>query len=139
MTLFQKKSSLGNLLPKMHVLLVDDDPLYCRVFESVAKTRGIVVTSCATIDEVDTLALPDVFDVAVIDYYLDGLAHRLKGPTIAQHLHATPVILVSRDNHCVEDNVAWPSEIRLFVSKSSGIPAILDVALGLKPAAAEAA
>ena len=117
--------------PVLHVLLVDDDPVFRKTFERLGLEMDVAVTSCGSLRELGVLALPDVFDVAVVDYYLDGVKSCLTGTAVANYLGKTPVILVSRSKEC-EDMDLWPSNIKKFLAKEAGPETILEEALHLK-------
>jgi hypothetical protein len=93
-----------------HILIVDDDPI--RTFKEL----------CA-------LSAPSLFDAAIVDYYLDDLMDNLKGPLVADAMGDTPIILVSRRENCVDENLPWPSSIQKFMSKNAGSHAILEAAI----------
>ena len=113
-----------------HILVVDDDPVFRAVMKNIGRRREIPVTVCGSLREMAALATPRVFDVAIIDYYLDDLEENLRGTRIAALMGDTPVILVSAGDRCVEDYVEWPDTVRKFVAKEAGSAAIFDTALG---------
>jgi len=68
----------------------------------------------------------------VIDYYLEDM----KGPEIVemlvQLLDEHPVVMVSRNEGCVdEERGEWPEAIKKFVPKRQGPQAILEAAITL--------
>ena len=127
-----EKKELPLHIPKMNLLLVDDDPVFCKIMEHVGKELDIAVTSCQSMPELDALALPEVFDAAVVDYYLDGLRKNLTGPAIARILKGKPVIFVSRNNECQTEGEVWPFSVKRYVSKETGPKEILEAALKYK-------
>ena len=120
------------------VLLIDDDPLTRARARQIAPKKNIALTVCGSLRELNPLASPDLFDVAVVDYYLDGVKEHLRGTDVATLLESTPVILISSNDHCVESNEAWPTSVRKFLNKSVGIDAILDEALKVGESTEEA-
>ena len=112
-----------------HVLVVDDDPVFRAMTVQAGKRRGIDVTACGTMHELGAMTNNDLFDVAIVDYYLDSYKEYLKGTDIAHVMEGTPVILISNSDHCVEAGEAWPQSVRKFMVKKAGIEAILDSAL----------
>ena len=118
--------------PKLNLLVIDDDPLFLRMLRRAASEEQIAVTECGSLDEVDAVALPGVFDVAIVDYYLDGMRQDLKGPRIAKRLGGTPTILVSQREECVSECDPWPENVRFYLNKGSGPHALLEAALKYK-------
>ena len=107
-----------------HLLLVDDDPLFCQLMELGARQMGFRITTCNS--GRDFSQLPDLrfFDVAVVDHFFGDL----KGEDVAPYFAEMPVILVSANRECLKDSPHWPKCIKFFVDKSSGIPTILKAA-----------
>jgi CheY-like chemotaxis protein len=119
-------------LPTLHVLVVEDDPMFRRQMEAAAAERGIAVTTCGSLREVQAMAMPDVFDLAIVDYYLDGVHRAMTGPTIARRLRDTPTLFISHDPNCIAEGESWPASVRHFMSKEAGVKRILDTALRIK-------
>ena len=116
-----------------YMLVVDDDPIFTQLMVKWGERKKIHAATCGSIKEWDTLVAPRLFDIAIIDYYLDGLKEDLKGTEVADFMGATPVILVSsRPNECLDESETWPGPVRKFVGKEKGIEAILELALRLK-------
>ncbi len=113
-----------------HILVIDDDPLFRAGVKRLAQKRGFPVTVCSSLREVDIMSKSDLFDVAIVDYYLDDLRSHLRGTDVAAALDQTPVILVSITDHGVESSSHFPDSVRRFVNKRVGIDAILDTAVG---------
>ncbi len=111
------------------ILVIDDDPLFRAQIKKAATERGISVTVCSSFKELDEMAEPKLFDVAIVDYYLDNLKSYLKGVDIAEAMQPTPVVLISSSSHPLDDNEPFPSSVRRFVQKTIGINAILNTAL----------
>lgn len=114
-----------------HILIVDDDPVFRALIYRVAKRRNIPVTVCASIRELAGMAVPQLFDVAVVDYFLDDLKQNLIGTDVAALLESTAVILVSSTDQAVENGDEWPTSVRKFLNKRIGPDAILDRVLSL--------
>lgn len=139
-----KKNSRETEVPKVstsqapvpNILVIDDDPIFRRMISVAGRKRNIPVTVCASLRELDPMTNPCRFDVAIIDYYLDGMKERLKGTHIAYVLEGTPVILTSNNEHCISASEPWPQSVRKFINKRDGVDALLDEAMHLKEAAA---
>lgn len=107
--------------PLFSVIVVDDDPTLLAVAERTAQMQGIAVTTCGSLSELDVLAMPGVFDVAVVDYYLDGMAHSLQGAQIAKWFGTTPVVFMSSDGALLKSTAGWPQNVKAFVQKHEGM------------------
>ena len=120
-----KKMSSDKAAPT-HILVIDDDPIFRSLITHAGKSRNIEVTACSNLNEVKPMAVPKLFDAAIVDYYLEDFKSHLKGTHVACALEGTPILLVSQSNDCVEANEFWPSSIRKFVTKQIGVDRILD-------------
>jgi ActR/RegA family two-component response regulator len=110
-----------------HIVVIDDDPLFLQIMTRLGSERGIPITTCRSLEELSVLVIPNAFDVAVIDFYLDGVKDRLKGTDLVSLLKDTPVVLVS--NHEEVSDGTWPNAVKGFVNKEHGPHAILAAAL----------
>ena len=74
------------------VLLVDDDPIFCKTIARAAKQQAIDVVTCSSMEEFDRLLSQDPYDVALVDYYFGDR-------TAPELLHLfdenVPVVLIS--------------------------------------------
>jgi DNA-binding NtrC family response regulator len=116
---------------KPHILLIDDDAIFRAKFEHAASLLNIPVTTCSSLRELEPMATQGKFDIAVIDYFLDGVSENLKGTNVAYLMGCTPVLLVSGSDHCLATPESWPESIRKFIPKEQGVSAIIKSALGL--------
>jgi DNA-binding response OmpR family regulator len=105
------------------ILLVDDDPLFGRIFKQEAKKQNIAVVVCISLENPELLR-GQVFDAAVVDYDLGGMT----GPELSEYLAAIlgsiPVLLIS-----AKDRPEVPIPLGClvgFVHKGKGNQAILD-------------
>jgi hypothetical protein len=109
------------------VLLVDDDPLFCRAVERRARQMHLDLTICKTFGDVSKLAGRSAFDVAILDYFFGEeftafqISHMLS--------REVPVVLVSATEGRKLSGDSWPPEIKTFLHKSVGTDAILAEAL----------
>jgi DNA-binding response OmpR family regulator len=108
------------------VVLVDDDPVFCKAVKRCAKKLNVDVTVCKNLSEFTKSTRESTFDVAVLDYFLGELtafqlAHLLDGNV--------PVVLISNTEARRVSGDAWPAEVRSFVHKSRGVNAILAEAM----------
>ncbi len=128
----EKVSGRKKYKPKLHLLVVDDDPLFLRMVHRAADREHIAVTECGSLGEVEAVAMPGVFDVAIVDYYLDGISSNLKGPGIADRLGSTPTILVSQRQESICEGDPWPDNVRFYLNKEVGTQTLIDTALKYK-------
>ncbi len=126
------QTKLKTALAGRNILLVDDDPIFRASMTQYARKLNIPLTICTSLRDLCTKALPKVFEVAIIDYYLDGMKDYLTGTEVATVLEETPIILVSSSDRCLSDSQNWPSSIKKFLNKKSGVQTILTTALELK-------
>jgi CheY-like chemotaxis protein len=114
------------------ILLLDDDPVFCRLMERSARGLGVPLAVCSRLAELGEQESHHDFDAAVVDYYLEDMT----GPQIVALLHERPFLLVSQDDNCLGGNAALPEGIHTFLPKRAGPRAILKaaVALGRKEA-----
>ena len=127
------KNKVERTLPR--ILVVDDDPLFRAKVAKIAEKRGLSVTTCASIRELSAVADSRLFDVVVVDYFLDDLQEFLTGTDIARVLEGLPIVLISNNDRAFTNNDPWPTSIRKFVNKKAGIDAILDTAIQIKEGA----
>ena len=109
------------------ILVVDDDPLFCRIMASLGEKMGITVEHRSSLRELYRV-LPDLkFDVAIVDYDLG----KITGVQLSQHIERVakgkPVVLVSNYSNIPTDG--WSPNVRLFVSKREGEQDILRKAV----------
>jgi CheY-like chemotaxis protein len=113
------------------ILLIDDDPVFCRRVESLARKAGFPVEVTDSVENLGSVSRLSEFDVAVLDYFLEGTT----GLELAEYMETffesgVEVILISSRSaaEVKEDaqKAQWPSSIRTFISKEQGVDAILD-------------
>lgn len=110
------------------LLLVDDDPVFCRSMMRTAEKHGFELQVCQNIGEVLKLHQEKPFDAAVLDYQFGDLTAQQVGHFLAEE---TPIIITSNHHRSVVNTAGWPFDIRDFISKSKGNVAILKRALGI--------
>ena len=114
--------------PEKKCVLIDDDETFCQIIRNFAASRGIVLDSFTSLEQMGSLGKLSDYAVAIVDY---DLGSQLNGLEIAEYLPAffgeMPMILVSgRDRRA--SNKVWPRSIKSFVHKDLGPDAILDLA-----------
>lgn len=109
-----------------HILVLDDDPILRKALGQLGKKHNLHMTLCSSVQELQQLGATEPFDVAVIDYYLEGYL----GTDVAAVLGSTPVVMISaKAKRCIEESEEWPLSIRKFVDKEDGLEEILQTAL----------
>jgi CheY-like chemotaxis protein len=114
----------GEMSPR--ILLVDDDPLFCRKIARVAKSKHMPLQICTTLKEVLALPQRPQFDVAVMDYHFGDLTAIELAHFVGED---TPIVLISNSDASSISIQNWPLDIRSFIHKSSGIEAVLSEVL----------
>lgn len=111
-------------LPRL--LLVDDDPIFCRSMKQTAKLLGIELSMCQNLRSVLNLPSQKPFDVALLDYHFGDLTAYHVGHFLAEK---TPIVIISQYEAADSTFSHWALDIRKFISKSSGNDEILKSAL----------
>jgi len=107
------------------VLLIDDDPIFCKKAQQVAKQKHLALTTCGSVAEMGKLPGHLPYDVALVDYYLGDTTAPKVVPFFRDEL---PVVLISESQAKDLTNQDWPNPIKSFVPKANGLNAILDEA-----------
>jgi DNA-binding NtrC family response regulator len=110
-----------------HVLLIDDDPLFCTLFKAAARSQNLRVDSYGSLADLGSIANIGKYQLVVADYYLP----KVNGVEIAEYVEAffkgTPVVLISAG--IVNANTLvhrWPGSIRRFFLKNINIFKVID-------------
>jgi len=109
------------------ILIVDDDPIFCRLMAAIGEDMGVVVEYRSSLKELYK-ALPKLnFDAAIVDYDLGFVT----GVQLSRYLERVPrgkpLILVSSYKNIPRGG--WSNSVRAFVGKASGEATILRQAL----------
>jgi CheY-like chemotaxis protein len=115
----------GTQTTPLRVLVLDDDPLFLRRVQQVADPARYVITVCESVADFVEAMNKGVYDVVLLDYYLDDF----EGPEVADTLGAVPVVMMSNKIDPIEDNYPWPAPVRRFVNKKLGPVAVLEAAM----------
>jgi len=111
------------------ILLVDDDPLFCKIMTRVAEKKGIKVVACQSVDALAPLDVKD-FNVLVMDYNL-GSESPASGLEMVEYMEMVwgglPVIMVSQSERYGQ-LTQWPKTVKTFVWKAQGAEKVLDLA-----------
>jgi CheY-like chemotaxis protein len=114
---------------ELHLLVIDDDPLFRALIKRAANKRNIKVTACSSRHELVAMTDPGLFHVVIVDYYLDEMKTHLRGTDVARELVDTPTLLISNSGACLDEKHSWPDNICKFAYKSEGADRLLDQAL----------
>lgn len=112
------------------LLLIDDDPVFCRALASLAKVHAVSVVHGTTPEEAKVARyLP--FDAIVLDYDLGNVTGERVAEEIARLApgKSVPVLLISASEKTGLHR--WPACVKGFVPKSRGPAAVLEGAIAL--------
>ena len=101
----------------LHLFLVEDDLLFAKVLQSVAKTQNIHIDVFHPEFDFDNLPLDGTYDVGLIDF---DLVH-LNGTQIASLYDITPLLLISANPENGRSKI-WPKSVQGFSAKNDGFP-----------------
>ena len=109
------------------MLLLDDDPEYGAIARQAAKANGIDLEVAGNAwDAQDDL---ESYSAIIVDLHLEEDSGLDCARFIESETRNVPVILISGKRLWEANPGRWPACIRRFVSKSSGLKAILTAAL----------
>lgn len=112
------------------IVVVDDDPIFGGIIRRKARKHGMSVVHIAGVEELNSVNLSH-FDVAVVDYFLEGMNGLQMTKLIEEKCKGVlPVVLISGTMR--EERV--PDGVFSFVPKQDGIEAILDQAVEARDA-----
>ena len=110
------------------VLVLDDDPVFCSMIAGAANELNIQVDCFYSLLEIDLLHQKQ-YDAAIVDYHLGPTTGDEAAKFLSLILHGnpqdTPIVIVSSDTNIANCTHRWPCEVQSFVSKQSGVFAIL--------------
>ena len=108
------------------ILLIDDDPVFCRKLKQHAKKAGIQLATCHSFEEYEEEG-DWQFDIVMMDFDLGNI----NGVEFAKYLFDTigtiPILLISNMDRELEDD----SVVSDFLHKKTGVETLLDTALQL--------
>jgi CheY-like chemotaxis protein len=109
------------------ILIVDDDPIFCRLMAAIGEDMGGVVEYRSSLKELYK-ALPKLnFDAAIVDYDLGCVTGVQLSRYLERVSRGKPLILVSSYKNIPRGG--WSNSVRAFVGKASGEATILRQAL----------
>lgn len=109
------------------ILIVDDDPIFCRLMAAVGEEMGVIVEYRTSLKELYRVLPKLNFDAAIVDYDLGCVT----GVQLSRYLEMVslgkPLILVSSYKDIPRGG--WSNSVRAFVGKATGEATILRQAL----------
>jgi DNA-binding NtrC family response regulator len=112
---------------KPNILLIEDDPIFSKIFARDARNKGLECTTCSNVNEIADLLNFD-FKTIVIDYNLgtDSHCNGLDLAKLFSNLDSrTPIVLVSSsERHEIEGS--WPFQVKQFVCKKGGVEKVVN-------------
>ena len=123
------KESNPNESSLLHILLVDDDPLFGKIMLAIASKQNVRLTYFRSPREAYQ-QLPSLrFDVAIIDYHL-GLVNGIQLSNFLENFaKQIPVVLISGKNGDQIKDGPWPNNIQDFISKTTNPEEILEMVI----------
>lgn len=115
-----------NLGRARRIILIDDDIVFSRILEKVARLGNVELTIVNTLKKWDWRVYRD-FDVAVIDYDLGAITGLQLVRSIENMGGAIPAILISTYSKLPTQH--WPPSVLRFLHKSEGPQKILNTAV----------
>lgn len=109
----------------MHLLVVDDDPVFGTLLEVLGRRTGLEVTSLCSLEQLGHPHNWD-YDVAIIDYDLEVATGVELAAYFNNHGARIPIVMVSGKNRSSD---LWPESIRKFIHKNQGPRLILKSAV----------
>lgn len=117
------------------IILIDDDKTFQVLMKSYAEAEGIPMACFSSLMELGSFANIGEYDVAIIDYFLEGM----KGHEIAEYFSVffpdRPVVVVSADDTISRKRDEWPKSVKAFMPKSKGAANILKNTMDIFDAA----
>lgn len=110
---------------QLRLLVVDDDPIFCKAISRAARKRGVHVRVCDRLSSLTMLPDQLPYDAVILDYYFRGLTGTQLSFMLGKDL---PIVMVSASEKTDLFDSAWPECVREFIHKGRGIEAILDAA-----------
>lgn len=130
--LIERTRGQAECLDEMHwkfkqkgIILIDDDVSFRDLVKAYATAAKIPIDCYASLSEMGSFAVIGEYDIAIVDYFLEGM----KGDEIAEYFAVffpgRPVIVISADENVSCKLEKWPTCIKAFLPKSIGVAAIL--------------
>lgn len=105
------------MIQPMRIIILDDDPTFCYLIKREFRKIDIKVVVCDEVGDFAEKIKNSKFDLAVIDYSLDGL----NGLQVAQCVPGLKVLIISRTANWVENKKAnWSKNVVGFLHKKYG-------------------
>ena len=116
---------------RKNILIIEDDPIFSKIFMADAKNKGIDCTVCSNVEEIAGLSKFD-FGAMVIDYSLGIYAHYngINWQKIIKKINAPIPIVLTSSADKLNMFSAWPLQNKKFISKNYGISYLVNSVLG---------
>jgi CheY-like chemotaxis protein len=99
------------------ILVIDDDPLFCKMMKRTAGDNRLSVTVCKSVGEVLGLTQHLPYDVAIVDYFFGELTAVQLVDLLGKDV---PIILISGTERAKLTNEMFPISFNRFVHKNRG-------------------
>jgi CheY-like chemotaxis protein len=108
------------------ILVIDDDPIFCKALKKTGRKMGVEVKACETTAALSLLPKKLPFDIVLIDYSF----HNFTGVQLSYLLgNYCPIVMISATERAKIKEVNWPTSIKTFLHKSLGLDSILSSTL----------
>ena len=126
-----KKPFLNDTHARKRMLVVDDDPIFANILSHAARSRGIDVTVCISVDEFMRIC-GEEFDCGIVDLNL-GRHSPVNGVELVEYIDSMSndlsVIMVSQTDLAFKRGTVPTKHASRFLSKQVGIASIIDRAV----------
>jgi len=123
----QSSVSFPDPKPCPHILLVDDDPIFGKCMEALAKLEKLPFTYMVSPRDLYQQRPPDDIAVILLDYNLGPVTGVQLANYLESHGRKIPIVLVSASSLIPTED--WPKMVKACIAKSEGTKAILELAL----------
>ena len=105
------------------VVLIDDDPVFCKLLSAEAKHFSVQLDSYASLESMSSIGSLRNYACAIVDYDLGGMTGVEIGEYLQHLFQDLPMVLISQTERSPGLS-GWPNSIKGFVSKSDGASGI---------------
>ena len=113
------------------IVLVDDDDSFGLIMTRVAEINNVQLDYFSSVSEMGFISALNSYDVAIVDYYLNGMNGLEVAEYIPHFFQNLQMVLISGKPMDAVTAGGYPDCIKEVLNKSSGYEAILRAALTL--------
>lgn len=101
------------------VVLIDDDPVFCKLLSAQAQNFSVHLDYFASLESMSSIGNLRNYACAIVDYDLGGMTGVEIGEYLQHLFRDLPMVLISQTERSPGLS-GWPNSIKGFVSKSDG-------------------